>query len=129
MKNVLTWTCKIFLTLAGLILLYAGFLWSFMPESNLAIYNIAVSDGLGMNMIKADIGAPLLAGGSYLLLFVFKGNQWFLPMFIFGAAYFLVRTISLFVDGSYPEVIFGIGLEAAVLVALWGLYRLRQSKI
>ena len=128
MKNVLTWICKIFLALTGLLLLYAGFLWSFMPDANLAVYNIAVSDGLGMNMIKTDIGAPLFAGGSFLLLFVFKGNQWFLPMFIFGGAYFLVRTISFFVDGSYPEVIFGMVLEATVLLALYGLYKLRQSE-
>ena len=128
MKNILTWVCKIFLALTGLVLLYAGGIWSFMPEANLATYNIAVSDGLGMNMIKTDIGAPLLVGGSFLLLFVFKGNQWFLPMFIFGGAYFLIRTISFFVDGSYLEVIFGIGLEATVLLALYGLYKLRQSE-
>ena len=129
MKNVLTWVCKIFLIVAGVLFLFAGFLWSFMPDENLATYSITISDGLGMNMIKTSMGAPLFAGSIFLLLFVFKGNQWFLPIFIFVAAHFLVRTISLFVDGSYPEVIFSMGLEVVVLLALYGLYKLRQSEV
>lgn len=128
MRNILTWACKIFLTLMGLMFLYAGFLWSFMPDANLETYNILVSEGLGMNMIKTDLGAPLFAGGSFLLLFVFKGNQWFLPLFIFVGAHFIVRIISFFVDGSYPEVIFSMALEVTVLLALYGLNRLRQSE-
>jgi hypothetical protein len=126
MKNILIWTCKIFLSLTGFLLLYAGFMWSFMPELNLIANNIEVGSVLGMNMIKSDIGAPLLVGGTFLLLFAFKGNEWFLPMFILGGAYFIVRTISFFIDGSHPTIIFGIGLEGVVLLALYGLYRLRQ---
>ena len=125
MKNTLMWVCKIFLVLTGLMLLYAGFMWSFLPADNLATNSIAVDSVLGMNMIKTDIGAPLLVGGTFLLLFAFKGNQWFWPMFILGGAYFFIRTISFFVDGSDPMIIFGIGLEGAVLVALYGLYKLR----
>ena len=126
MKNTLMWICKIFLVLTGLMLLYAGFMWNFMPDANLTQYSIEVNNALGMNMIKTDIGAPLLVGGAFLLLFAFKGNEWFLPMFILGSAYFIIRTISFFVDGSAPMIVFGIGLEGLVLVALYGLYRLRQ---
>ena len=128
MKNTLIWICKIFLALTGLMLLYAGFMWSFMPNANLAQYNIDVGNALGMNMIKTDIGTPLLVAGAFLLLFAFEGNKWFLPMFILGGAYFVIRTISFFVDGSDPMIIFGIGLEGLVLVALYGLYKLRKSE-
>ena len=109
-------------------LLYAGFMWSFMPDANLAQYSIETGSILGINMVKTDIGAPLLVGGTFLLLFAFKGNEWFLPMFILGGAYFIIRTISFFVDGSDPMIIFGIGLEGLVLVALYGLYKLRKSE-
>ena len=126
MKNVLTWVCKIFIILAGVLFLFAGFIWSFMPDENLATYSITVSNGLGMNMIKTDIGAPLFAGGAFLLLFVFKGNQWFLPSFIFVVAHFVVRMISFFVDGSYPEVIAAMGIEVVVLLALFGLKKLKD---
>lgn len=128
MKNVLTWVCKIFLIVACLLFLVAAFLWSFMPDTNLTAYSIRISNGLGINMIKTSMGAPLFAGSIYLLLFVFKGNQWFLPIFIFVAAHFIVRTISLFVDGSYPEVIASMIIEIVMLLALYGLYRLRQSE-
>ena len=128
MKNTLIWICKIFLVLTGLVLLYSGFMWSFMPDANLTQYSIEASNALGMNMIKTNIGAPLLVGGIFLLLFAFKGNEWFLPMLILGGAYFVIRTISFFVDGYDPMIIFGIGLEGIVLVALYGLNRLRQSK-
>lgn len=127
MKNALTWLCKIFLTLSSLMLLYAGFMWSFFPDANLAANSIEVSNALGINMIKSDIGAPLLAGGVFLLLFVFQGNRWFLPMLILGGAYFIVRTISFFVDGSHQMIIFGIVLEGLVLVALYSLYKLRKD--
>lgn len=127
MKNTLIWICKIFLVLTGLMLLYAGFMWSFMPDANLTQNSIETGSILGINMVKTDIGAPLLTGGIFLLLFAFKGNEWFLPMFILGGAYFIVRIISFFVDGSDPMIIFGIGLEGVVLVALCGLYKLRQT--
>jgi len=125
MKNILIWACKIFLTLCGFLLLYGGFMWSFMPDANLTQYSIEIGSALGMNMVKTDIGAPLLTGGLFLLLFIFKGNQWFLPMFILGSAYLVVRVISLFVDGSAPVIIFGIALETLVLLALFGLKKLR----
>ena len=128
MKSTIIWICKIFLALTGLMLLYAGFMWSFIPDANLAQYSIEVSNALGMNMIKTDIGAPLLVAGTFLLLFSFKGNEWFLPMFILGGAYLIIRTISFFVDGSDPMIIFGIGLEGLVLLALYGLYKLRQPE-
>ena len=51
---------KTFLALTGLILLYVGFMWSFMPDANLTQYSIEIGSILGMNMIKTDIGAPLL---------------------------------------------------------------------
>ena len=47
--------------------------------------------------------------------------MWFLPMFMLGGAYFVIRTISFFVDGSDPMIVFGVGLEALVLVALYWL--------
>ena len=128
MKNILIWICKIFLALTGLMLLYAGFMWSFMPDANLTQYSIEAGSILGINMIKTDIGAPLLVGGTFLVLMAFKGNEWFLPMFILGGAYFLVRIVSFLVDGSDPMIIFGIVLEGVVLVALYGLYRLRQAE-
>lgn len=109
-------------------LLYAGFMWSFMPAENLISNSIEVNSILGMNMIKSDIGAPLLVGGTFLLLFAFKGNQWFLPMFMLGGAYFIIRTISFFVDGFDPTIIFGIVLEGVVLLALYGLYKLRKAE-
>ena len=122
-----SWVCKICLIIAGVLFLMAAFLWSFMPDSNLAAYSITISDGLGRNMIKTSMGAPLFAGSIFLLLFVFKGNQWFLPIFIFVAAHFLVRTINLFVDGVYPEVIASMVIEVIVLLALYGLHKLRNE--
>ena len=56
-----------------------------------------------------------------------KSEHPVLPIFIFVAAHFLVRTISLFVDGSYPEVIASMVIEVVVLLALYGLYRLRNE--
>ena len=77
-----------------------------MPDANLTQYNIEIGSVLGRNMVKADIGAPLLTGGIFLLLVVFKGNEWIWPMFILESAYLLIRIISFFVDGSDPMILF-----------------------
>lgn len=126
MKNVLTWTLKIFLALVGAILLLQGIMWGFFPETNLATNSIEVSNALGLNMIKSDIGGGLVAGGLFLLLFVFQGNKWFWPMMILGSAFLIIRTVSFISDGYHETIVLGIVLEALVVLSLIGLRNLRK---
>ncbi len=117
--------CQIILTIIGLRLLYSGTNWAFTPYDNMTFIGIEASVPFGINMIKTDIGAPLMGIGIFLLLFVSKGNRFFLTPFIFASLYFVVRTVSYVVDGSHPVLTFGIGMELVALLALLGLYKLR----
>ena len=83
---------------------------------------------IGRNMIKSDIGGGIIAAGIFLSLFLWRGNQWFWPVLIISTAFFSLRLISFFVDGSHPLVIFGLVFEAAVIATLIGLKRLRDMK-
>lgn len=126
MKNTITWIVKILLSLSGLMLIFAGFQWGFMPEANFETYNVAIEGIAGLSMVQTDISAPLIAGGIFLLLFVIKGNEWFLPMFIFGAVYLVVRALTLFTIGFDNGALFGVVFEAIVLALLFALKKLRE---
>lgn len=123
MKGIIV-ILKIFLGLAGLTLVFQGFMWAFFPDSNLEINQIIADSTLGMNMIKSDIGGALLATGVIILLFTIKGRQWFYPTIILSGGYFLVRTISFFVDGYHLTIIIGIAMEGIVILAAYFLNRL-----
>lgn len=108
---------RVFLGLIGLALIFQGFMWSFLPESNLEMNGIQISSILGINMVKSDIGGGLLAAGTFLGLFSLKGKHWFYPSVIIASAYFLVRAISLITDGYHETVVIGVILEGFVIVA------------
>ena len=127
MKNVGIWIVKILLGLTGLTLFYGGFMWAFMPESNLESYQIVSNSILGLNMIKSDIGAPLMAMGFLQIWFVFGKRELFLPVVIIGLCYFIVRSVSFFIDGSDPLIISGIVMEIVVPLLNVALYRLTQK--
>ncbi|BDS11486.1 DUF4345 family protein [Aureispira anguillae] len=127
MKNTGMWICRIILGLVGIILLVQGFMWSFLPESNLAINDIVANSTLGLNMIKSDIGGPLMAGGLMLILYAIKWKEFYLPLMIFVSGYLIVRIVSFFADGSHPTIIMGIILEAVVLVLIVVLNNLRKK--
>jgi len=128
MKNVLIWICRIFIGLVGAILLYVAFMWSFAPDTNMLQNGISVDGILGRNMIKTDIGAGLFAASIFSFLYLFKGKQWFLPLVIIVSAYLVIRTVSILMDGYTEMAIFGIGLEAMVLIAVLGLNKLQNQE-
>lgn len=127
MKNTLIWICRIFIGLVASLLLMQGFMWSFLPEANLATNGIVVDNTLGINMIKTDIGAGLFTVAIFSFLYLFRGVKWFMPLVIAVSGYLIIRTISFFVDGYHETVVIGIGLEAIVLVALLGLNKLQKT--
>ncbi len=128
MKNISIWGLRVFIGLVALMLLYPGITWSFMPEANLVNNNIEVNSTLGMNMLKSAMGTGLLVTSLFMLLFLFKGEKWFLPSFIIMATFLLIRLVSLFVDGSHMMIIVGILIEIFSLVAMWGLNKLQSEK-
>lgn len=127
MRNTAIWTLRVLLGLMGLTLLFSGFMWAFLPESNLETNEIIANSILGLNMIKSDIGAPLMAVGLFQILFVFGRSQFFLPLVITSLLYFLVRTVSFFVDGSHSTIVIGIVMELMVPLLNVALYRLMKN--
>lgn len=127
MKNAGVISLRVLLGLLGLTLLVNGFMWAFLPETNMETDGIIANSVLGLNMIKSDIGAPLMAVGLFQLLFVLGRNEFFLPLVIIASSYFVVRTVSFFVDGSHLLIIIGIVMELLVPVLNMALYRLRKS--
>ena len=128
MKNITIWGLRVFIGLVALMLLFPGFMWSFMPDANLVLNDIEVNSALGMNMLKSAMGTGLLATSIFMLLFLFKGEKWFLPSFVIMATFLLIRLVSLFVDGSHLMIIVGILIEIFSLVAMWGLNKLQSEK-
>lgn len=127
MKKILLWIFRMFIGLVAVILLMQGALWAFMPESNMLTNGISASSPLGINMIKSDIGAGLLSAAIFTLLFLIKGQQWFLPTIIMILSYLLIRISSFVIDGSHPTIIIGITLEMAMLLAVIALNKLQTS--
>jgi len=105
-----------------------GVLWGLFPAGNLEMNGIETQTIIGRNMIKSDIGGGIITAGIFLSLFLWRGNQWFWPVLIICTAFFSLRLISFFVDGSHPMVIFGLAFEAAVIAALIGLKHMRHIK-
>lgn len=129
MKASLIWVLKIMLGLGGLMLIFSGFQWGFMPTANFETYRMVIDGIPGRSMVQTDISAPLMAGGLFLILFAFKGNEWFLPMLIFGGFYLLVRTITLFTVGFDNGILFGVVFELVIIFLMILLKRLRETKI
>lgn len=118
---------KIFLGLVVILLLTQGFLWSFMPESNLERNGISTHSILGLSVVRTDIGAGLFSVAAFLILFILKGKKWFLPAFIMVAAFLVIRIIGFLIDGYHPTVVQGILLETLALLAVIGLDYLRSK--
>jgi len=127
MKNTITWVLRIFIGIVGLMLLYPGFMWSFMPEANLLQNSIEVNSILGINFLKSGMGTALLTTAIFMFLFLFKGEKWFLPSVILMATFLLIRVVSLIVDGSHTLIIAGILVEFISLIAMWGLNKLQRE--
>lgn len=122
-------TLKIFLGLIGSTLVFQGFMWSFFPESNMEMDGIVTNSTLGINMIKTDIGAPLMIVGLFQILFVIGNDEFFKPLVIIASAYLVVRTMSFFVDGSHPMIITGIIMELIVPALNILLFRLKNQNV
>ena len=127
MKTAGIWIIRIALGLMGLTLLYSGFMWAFMPADNLIANDIVAQSILGLNMVKSDIGGPLMAVGLMQLLFVFGKQQFLWPLVLISLSYFAVRTTSLIVDGSHPMIIAGIAMELLVPALNLLLHKMRSS--
>lgn len=104
---------KVLLGLMGLILLYNGFMWAFLPESNLATNEIIANSTIALNMIKSDVGGALMVAGIFLILFAIQGRKWFHPTLLIAGGYFVVRTVSFLIDGYHPTIVTGIVLNAS----------------
>lgn len=106
------------LGLIGLTLVFNGAMWAFAPASNLEVNAISVASVLGMNMIKSDIGAPLMSVGIFLVLYALKRGLWFYPSVIIAGMYAIVRGVSVLVDGAAQMALVGVGLELFVVALL-----------
>ncbi|NME72582.1 hypothetical protein [Flammeovirga aprica] len=121
---------KVLLGLMGLVLVYNGFKWAFLPENNLNTNGIIANTILGINMIKSDIGAPLMAIGLFQVLFVLGRKEFFFPLIIISLLYFVVRLVSYFVDGSHPIIEIGLVMEVVVPLLNTVLFKLiNEEKI
>ena len=109
--------CRIYVGVMAVILLINGFLWGFLPDSNLALNGIIVESVLGMNMIKSDIGGSLIAISILTVLFLLNRKQWFYPVIIFTSSLLFVRIISLLTDGYHEIAIAGVVMEVLFLLS------------
>lgn len=106
------------LSVLALVVLVTGCMWAFAPAANLEANSISVSSALGMNMIKSDIGAPLIGTGVFTLLYAWKQGFWYYPSVIMASLYAVVRAVSVFVDGPAQMAVVGVGLEVFVVLLL-----------
>jgi len=60
---------RIFIGFIAIVVAVNGFLWSFMPASNLETYGITVDTIVGINMIKSDVGGGLFAAAIFLFIY------------------------------------------------------------
>lgn len=109
---------RVLLALVALTLVGNGFMWAFLPAGNLETNAISVDSPLGMNMIKSDIGAPLIGVGLLILLYAWRQGHWYYPSVLMAALYAVVRAASVAVDGPEPMALVGVGLETFVVLLL-----------
>lgn len=128
MKNTIIWICRILLALVWLILFYAGFMWAFVPETNLLANSIVTDSILWLNMIKSDIWWPLMWVAILWFLFLYDTHKYFIPMLIFPSSYLVVRSVSFVIDGSHETIIAGLIMEAIVVWIVILLNKLTTKK-
>ncbi len=119
MKNAGIRMLRILLGLMGLTLIYNGSLWAFFPEENFTVNEIMTNSLLGINTIKSDIGGPLMAVGLMQILFVIGREQFLWPLVIISLSYFVVRTVSLVVDGPHAMIVTGIVIKPILHIVLF----------
>lgn len=109
---------RILLSLLALVVLFSGCMWAFAPTANLEANSITVGSALGMNMIKSDIGAPLIGAGLFTFLYAWRQGHWYYPSLILTSLYAVVRAVSVLVDGPSQMALVGVGLEVFVALLL-----------
>ena len=115
---------RVIIIAVSLILLFSGFQWAFMPDTNMTTNGITASSPLGRNMIKSDIGAGLIGAAIFLFLYALKKGFWFYPSVIMTGSYLVIRVVSLISDGSHRTVVVGIIMEAFVIGVLMVMRRM-----
>ncbi len=120
---------KVLIVLVDITLIFNGIVWGFFPTSNFDTYKISVDTIDGLNMIKSDIGGPLIIAGVFSLIYVIKGERWFYPTLLIAFSYLTIRTFSLIVDGYAQTAFVGVVIEVIFIVILVLHETLSRNKI
>ena len=124
-KNVAT-ALRVMIGLVGITLMFNGFMWGFFPNNNLETYDIIVNASSGMNMIKSDIGGPLLIAGLFTLLYSIKGEKWYWSTLLISSGYLFVRFFSIIFDGYSQTAMLGIVVEIIAISLLIVSYKVNK---
>lgn len=109
---------RVLLAVIALTLIANGVMWAFAPSGNMDANSISVASTLGLNMIKSDVGAPLIGAGVFIFLYALRQGLWFYPSVIIAALYTFVRGVSVIVDGYAQMAVIGVALELLVVALL-----------
>jgi len=127
MKTIIT-ICKVLIGLVSLMLLYTWARWFFEPAAMYALYEVNAETVAGINMLKANMSSGVLAIAVLSLIYLFKGRKWLLPSMVAVACMLFTRIGFMILEGSAPQVLTGIGMEAFVLILWIILYRLDKKE-
>lgn len=127
MKKLLHISSKIFLVLIALLLVSAWAIWFLDTQAMLNQYQVATESVTGINALKTSMGGAALIIGLFIILYFLKGNRWLLPIILSTGVLLIIRTISMFVDGSSTTIWLGIILEFLLILAALVLMNQKRS--
>ena len=127
MKKVTINICKVLIGLVSLMLLFTWSRWFFEPEAMYELYEVSAETITGINMLKANMSSGVLAIAVLGLLYLIKGRMWLLPSMVAVACMLITRIGFMLIEGSAPQVLTGIAMEAFTLILWIVLYRLDTS--
>lgn len=116
MESTVVKIARVYIWIMALILIINGFMWGLFPQMNLEMYGIIAEEAVSVNMIKSDIGGSLFAIGIISVLFLLKGQEFYIPLIILTISLATFRAISIIVDGPHLLSVSGFILE--ILFAL-----------
>lgn len=102
---------RVYIWIMAVILIINGLMWGLFPQMNLDMYGIIAQDAVSVNMIKSDIGGSLLAIGIISVLFLLRGQEFYLPLIVLTISLATFRAISIVVDGPHLLSVSGVIME------------------
>jgi hypothetical protein len=128
MNKTITIIGKVIIGLLSVMLIFTWARWFFDPAAMYTLYEVSAETVTGTNMLKANMSSGVLIISVISLLYVFRGRKWLLPAMVSVACMLFTRIGFVFIEGSAPQVLTGIGLESFVLLIWIILYNVDTSE-